>query len=92
MALGCVYTLEFESFFVILKKVAIPCGPNFMVALDTCFKSFTVLEIPFPMESLDLWMFIEHGIAGKPSEHRGRTVSIPPVVQAFIGQIMPRIC
>ena len=87
LALGSTINLEFESFFVILQKIAIPCGEKFMKALDTCFKLFTVLYIPLPLESLDLWMFIVYGVGGKPFS-RGH---IPPVVQSLIGQILPKI-
>ncbi|XP_035710550.1 uncharacterized protein LOC118436483 isoform X2 [Folsomia candida] len=87
LALGSTINLEFESFFVILQKIVIPCGEKFMKALDTCFKLFTVLYIPLPLESLDLWMFIVYGVGGKPFS-RGH---IPPVVQSLIGQILPKI-
>ncbi|XP_035700458.1 uncharacterized protein LOC118433026 [Folsomia candida] len=87
LALGSTINLEFEAFFVILQKIAIPCGEKFIKALDTCFKLFTVLYIPLPLESLDLWMFIVYGVGGKPFS-RGQ---IPPVVPSLIGQILPKI-
>ncbi|OXA40038.1 hypothetical protein Fcan01_25151 [Folsomia candida] len=86
LALGIPALLKFDAFYVIIDKVAIPCGSRFLVALDTCFKTFTVLGLPFPLESYDHWTFISHGVAGNGSHS-----PIPPVVQALIGQIMCRI-
>lgn len=86
LALGSPRDLDFTAFFVILSKIAIPCGSSFLKALDTCFKTFTVLYIPLPLESFDHWMFIQHGVAGRPYEKS----QLPPVVQGLIGQIMSR--
>ncbi|XP_035707212.1 uncharacterized protein LOC118435347 isoform X2 [Folsomia candida] len=82
---GTIYDVKIEEFFVIINKTVVPCGPSFMVALDTCLKSTTVLYIPPPIESYNHWMFMQHGIAGKPADNP------LPLVQALIGQIMPRI-
>ncbi|XP_035712958.1 uncharacterized protein LOC118437743 [Folsomia candida] len=87
LALGSPSNLEFVSFFVIFQKIAIPCGEKFLKAFDTCFKLFTVLYVPLPLKSLDLWMFIVHGVGGKPCLRD----ELPPVVQSLIGQIMPRV-
>ncbi|CAL8139440.1 unnamed protein product [Orchesella dallaii] len=87
LALGSSCNLEIDSYFVVIHKVAIPCGSNFFVALDSCFKCFTVLYLPPPIESFDHWLFIQHGVCGKPVKE----TELPPVVQALIGQIMCRI-
>lgn len=87
LALGSSSDLDFSGFFVIVSKVAIPCGTSFTVALDTCFKCFTVLYWPLPYESYDPWLFIQHGVFGKPYLE----TEVPPVVQALIGQILGRI-
>lgn len=86
LGLGTTYDMKIEDFFVIMNKTAVPCGSSFMVALDTCLKSTTVLYVPPPVESCSHWMFLQHGIAGKPIQQ-----PLPPVVQALIGQIMPRL-
>ncbi|XP_035713852.1 uncharacterized protein LOC118438145 [Folsomia candida] len=87
LALGSTFDLKMESFFVILDKFAIPCGNSFMLALDTCLKSFTVFYLPPPVESKGVWQFLQYGIAGKPCENE----VLSPAVQALIGQIMPRL-
>ncbi|ODN02959.1 Zinc finger and SCAN domain-containing protein 12 [Orchesella cincta] len=80
LGLGSSSNLEFDNYFVVIHKVAIPCGPNFFVALDTCFKSFSVLYLPPPIESFDHWLFIQHGVCGQPA----KDTELPPVVQALI--------
>jgi hypothetical protein len=86
LALGSQHDLDFNNFYVIIKKISIPCGPMFLLALDTCFKSFVVLYTPFPPESYDHWFFIQHGVGGRPYEKS----QMPPVVQGLVGQIMTR--
>ncbi len=86
LGLGTLYDLKIDEFYVILHKTAIPCGSSFIVALDTCLKSNTVLYLPPAIESNHQWLFLHHGIAGKPLYY-----SLPPVVQALIGQIMSKI-
>lgn len=88
LALGSTFDLNIDSFFVILDKFAIPCGNSFLVALDTCLKCFTVFYLPLPVESKNLWLFFEHGIAGKPIDDNS---IVTPVIQALIGQILPRL-
>lgn len=39
-----------------------------------------------PVESFNYWLFIYHGVFGKPFSS-----NMPPVVQALIGQIMQNI-
>ncbi|OXA41231.1 WD repeat, SAM and U-box domain-containing protein 1 [Folsomia candida] len=87
LALGSTYDLRIESYFVILDRMAIPCGDSFFVALDTCIKSFSVFYLPPPVEAKNVWLFLLHGIAGKPCDNS----TLTPVVQALIGQIMPRL-
>ncbi len=87
LALGTPANLEFSKFYVIFYKTCIPCGDSFLKALDVCFKFFTVFYYPLPLESYNLWYFIIHGVTGKPS----LTSMMPPVVQALLGQIMPKI-
>ncbi len=84
--MGIPSILKFDTIFVAIDTVAIPCGNRFLVALDTCFKAFYVLKIPFPLESFDLWNFISQGVAGN-----GTISPVAPVVQALIGQILPNI-
>ncbi|OXA48191.1 Tigger transposable element-derived protein 6 [Folsomia candida] len=86
LSLGSTYDLKIESFFVILDKFAIPCGSCFLLALDTCLKSFTVFYFPPPVEYKNVWQFL-HGIAGNPCD----SLTLTPIVQALIGQIIPRI-
>jgi hypothetical protein len=78
--------MRIEEYFVIINKTAISCGSSFLVAFDTCFKSFVVFYLPPAVESYNQWLFIQHGVAGKPT-----ILPVPPVVQALIGQIMPAI-
>ncbi|OXA55031.1 WD repeat, SAM and U-box domain-containing protein 1 [Folsomia candida] len=85
LALGSTYDLRIESYFVILDRMAIPCGDSFFVALDTCIKIFSVFYLPPPVEAKNVWLFLLHGIAGKPCDNS----TLTPVVQALIGQIMP---
>ncbi|XP_035707925.1 uncharacterized protein LOC118435663 [Folsomia candida] len=87
LALGSTYDLRIESYFVILDRMAIPCGDSFFVALDTCIKIFSVFYLPPPVEAKNVWLFLLHGIAGKPCDNS----TLTPVVQALIGQIMPRL-
>ncbi|XP_035701272.1 uncharacterized protein LOC118433446 isoform X2 [Folsomia candida] len=86
LALGTMADLQFDSFFIIIHKVAIPCGSKFLKAFDSLTKIFTVLPLPFPVESFNHWLFIYHGVFGKPCQS-----NLPPVVQALIGQIMQNI-
>lgn len=86
LALGTTYDLSISQYFVVMKNFAVPCGSSFIVALDTCLKSLTVFYDPPAVESQSPWMFLEHGIAGKPCPF-----PLPPPVQALIGQIMSRI-
>lgn len=86
LALGSTFDLKIEDYFVIIDKYAIPCGSSFLIALDTCLKSFTVFYLPPPVESKNLWLFVIHGVAGKPTSN----VILTPIVQALIGQIMSR--
>jgi hypothetical protein len=88
LALGSPELLQFSSFYVIFGKKAAYCtGPSFLKALDLGFKFFSVFYYPFPMESGNFWYFIVHGVSGKPTS----TSDMPPVVQALLGQIMPKI-
>lgn len=87
LGVGSQKNLEFSNFFVIYFKTCIPCGPSFLKALDTCFKFFTVFNHPYPIESFDHWHFTVHGVAGKPISSN----LMPPVVQALLGQIMPKL-
>lgn len=87
LAFGSTVNLQFSEFFVIISDYAIPCGTKFLKAFDTCFKCFTVLNIPPPVESFDHWKFIINGICGMPYE----AGHLSPVVKALIGQIMPRL-
>ncbi len=86
LALGSISDLKFREFYIVIHKIAVPCGDKFLQALDAITKVYTVFSLPLPIESFSPWKFILHGVLGKPNP-----VALSPVVQALIGQIMQNI-
>lgn len=47
-----------SDFYVIIDNVPLKCI-SFVHALDTCFKSFFVLNLKYPIESELAWLFLQ---------------------------------
>lgn len=86
LAIGSVVNLCITQYFVCVQSVAIPCGHSFFLAMDTCFKSYHILQIEYPSESKPHWLFIEHGVFQRVYGKR----IVPSSVRALIGQILPK--
>jgi len=82
LALGSRSQLEIFSYFVIIDKLCIPCEPNFMSALDLCYKSYVVLGLPFPLECKAQWQYIDHVVFSRNEEPD----LLPPTVKFLVGQ------
>ncbi|XP_037806699.1 uncharacterized protein LOC119600512 isoform X2 [Lucilia sericata] len=63
LGLGDVNTLEIDKFFIYLDDKLIICD-SFMEAFETCFKSFHVFNVSYPMASEPFWIFVENYFYG----------------------------
>ncbi|XP_023297680.2 uncharacterized protein LOC111680278 isoform X1 [Lucilia cuprina] len=63
LGLGDVNTLKIDQFFMYLDDKLIKCD-SFMEAFETCFKSYHVFNVHYPMASEPFWIFVENYFYG----------------------------
>lgn len=59
---------EIESYYVVVDNILYKLD-NILRAIDICFKVFMVLDVQYPIECEQIWLFFQQYIYKQSSKH-----------------------